>query len=506
MARLTRTYLQESGKTVGRSLCDPGKKYPERIVQFGEGNFLRGFADWMVDVINEQGLFGGQIVVVQPIRQGMADALNAQDGYYTLILRGIDHGKISESRRLIGSISRALDPYEQWAVLAAAFRTNELRFVISNTTEAGIVYVNEPYRAGQCPESFPAKITALLFERFQAVNGASYHGLVFLPCELIERNGPKLLAAVLGHADAWKLPADFAAWVKHANYFLNTLVDRIVPGYPHDEAATITKELGYEDRLLVAAEHFHLWVIEGPKHLAEEIPFHKAGLNVVWVDDLMPYRTRKVRVLNGAHTSGSLAAFNAGLNTVREMVVDPVFGPFLRKIIFEEILPLVPMPTQEKHAYAEDVLERFRNPFIRHELLSISLNSISKWKVRVLPSLWVYWAAKRSVPPGLAFSLAALIWFYHGEKVGANELRGQRDGQPYPIRDDVYPIEFFAHAWGSVKQRSDLKELAISVLAQKAFWDTDLNQVSDLADVVTDALQNISRHGMRHALALRGLS
>jgi len=503
MNRLNRAYLKQHGAPAGKAACGTLKTFPEKIVQFGEGNFLRAFVDWQIDILNESGLFGGQVLVTQPIKQGMAAELQKQDCLYTVILRGVEGGKVVESRRIITAINRAINPYDQWAELVKAFRGDDLRFAVSNTTEAGIAYVEEPYTPGVCPNSFPAKVANLLFERFESFKGDAKKGIVFLPCELIDRNGDNLRKTVLQHAKAWKFSADFVKWVEKANYFCNTLVDRIVPGYPKAEAARIVNELGYEDNLLVAAEYFHVWVIEGPAHLGEEIPFHKAGLNVIWTDDMTPYRTRKVRLLNGAHTSSVLGAFEAGLNTVREMVDDPICGAFLRKAVFDEILYQVPLPPMERKAYADSVLERFSNPFIRHELLSISLNSVSKWKVRVLPSLLDSQKSFGKLPPALSFSLAALIWFYDGEPVSANELRGRRNRQPYPIKDDAPVLAFFAEAW---KKASDLKPeslrtLAVTTMARKDFWGQDLNEIPGFTDLVATGLQKIATFGMRATLA-----
>ena len=499
MQRLTRSTLSNITATSPKLACGSTAKYPERIVQFGEGNFLRAFADWMVCELNSEGLFKGQILAVQPIRQGMAPEIQAQDGLYTLFMRGVEKGKVMDARRIITSISRAISPYDMWAELQQSFRSPELRFSISNTTEAGITYVAEAYQPETCPESFPAKIASLLYVRFQAFKGDVKKGLVFLPCELIEKNGEKLRQTVLQHIEAWQLPADFASWVRGSNFFCNTLVDRIVPGYPREEAAKLCEELGYEDKLMVTGEFFHLWVIEGPQHLAEEIPFHKAGLNVIWTDDMTPYRTRKVRVLNGAHTASVLAAYASGIDTVREMVENPVCGPFLRRAIYEEILPQVPLRDAEKKAYADSVVERFCNPFVRHELLSISLNSVSKWKVRVLPSLLDYQRRNGKVPCALSFSLAALIWFYRGDRKSANELKGFRNGQPYPIRDDAHVLEFFATEWDKSRSmsRESIRELVTATLARTDFWEMNLNDLPGLNQAVTDGLHSAAVNGMR---------
>jgi len=498
---LSRTYLGAQKKLAPSLTRGPAGHFPERVVQFGEGNFLRGFADWMIDEVNSRGLFDGHVLIAQPIRHGMAAELNAQDGVYTLLMRGVQNNRVIEERRIITASRRAVNPYDQWAELVAAFRGSDLRFVVSNTTEAGITYTAEPHVPGVCPESFPAKIAALLHERFLAVHGDPARGLVFLPCELIDRNGDNLRKTVLQHVQAWGLPLGFAAWVTQANYFLNTLVDRIVPGYPKAEAEKLGKEFGYDDKLIVAAEYFHLWVIEGPKHIADELPFTKAGLNVVWTDDMTPYRTRKVRVLNGAHTASVLAAFAAGIDTVRDMVADPVLGSFLRRAVFDEILPFVALPDAEKLEYAESVMERFCNPFVRHELLSISLNSVSKWKVRVLPSLLDYQKARGKVPPALALSLAALIWFYRGEPVSKNELRGKRGELPYPIRDDAHVLEFFAAVWKQAGAKGDWRALTVATLTRTDFWGQDLTLVPGLADAIAHALARMATGGVRAAVA-----
>jgi tagaturonate reductase len=497
ITRLTRNAAGTGAVAISHG---PVEKLPEKIIQFGEGNFLRGFTDWMVDRINSKGLFQGGIVAVQPLKQGLAEVLNEQDGIYTVLLRGIQNGEKTEVRRVVTPINRCLEPYGEWADLVETAKQPGIRFVISNTTEAGIVHVEETYDGANCPASFPAKVTALLLERFRALGGGPETGWVFLPCELIETNGAKLKKSVLKHAAAWNTGADFIVWLQASNHFLNTLVDRIVPGYPRAEAAKLAEELGYEDKLIVAGEIFHLWVIEGPSHLAEEIPFHKAGLNVIWTDDMTPYRTRKVRVLNGAHTSTVPGAFLAGLDTVGGLMDDPDFGPAVRRVVFDEILAVPAMDTDESRGYAEAVLERFRNPFIRHELLSITLNSVSKWKVRVLPSLQEYVSTHGTPPPMLVFSLAALIRFYDGRPVSETELRGDRMGTPYPIRDDASVLAFFADEWASYHAKPDVSWLVGSVLSNEDLWGKDLAAIEGLAAAVATSLGEILTNGARAAL------
>ncbi len=471
---------------------------PVGILQIGDGNFLRAFVDWMVDVANGAGLFNGEVTVAQPLAQGIADLMNEQDGLYTVLLRGVQNGVAVDSRRIVTCVKKAVNPYTQWEAMLATAQDPSLRFVVSNTTEAGIAYADEALIDGHCPANFPAKVTALLHARFVALGGSAAPGLVFLPCELIEANGSKLLKYVLQTAEAWRLSAEFVAWVKRHNIFCNTLVDRIVPGFPAAEAAALYAELGYEDRLLVAAEPFHLWVIEGPAALAAELPLQQAGLNVVWTDDLQPYRTRKVRILNGAHTASSLAAFSAGLDTVQAMTEDPVVSAFLNKVMFEEIVPFVPLPEAERQDYAQTIMERFANPNIRHELISIALNSVSKWQVRVLPTVKDYVAAHGQAPAGLSFSLAALLNFYHGSLAEGGEFEGLRQDQAYPIRDSAEVVDSLHTAWQGA---TDAGGVAIGLLADTRLWGEDLTSIPGLAERTAAALTRIKAVGVGAAMA-----
>jgi tagaturonate reductase len=405
-----------------------------------------------------------------------------------------------ERRQVITAISRGLNPYADWPAFLACARNPELRFLVSNTTEAGIAYTPEPRPERISPATFPAKVTALLSERYRAFAGEAEAGLVVLPCELIDRNGDTLKRTVLQHAAAWGLEPGFAAWVEDANHFLNTLVDRIVPGYPRDESARLAAELGYEDRLLVAGELFHLWVIEGDNRLAEELPFHRAGLDVIWTDRLTPYRDRKVRILNGAHTMMALAGYLAGKDTVRELVEDPVGEAFLRRGLFDEIVPVVPLPEAKTRPFAEAVLERFANPYIRHELLSISLNSVSKFRVRVLPSLLDFQQRFGAWPPCLTFSLAALIAFYRGAEIRDGALVGLREGAAYPIRDDAPVLTAFAEAWSAFRRRPDPQALVRSLLGRRELWDQDLTARPGLADAVARHLGRVLEVGVRAAM------
>jgi tagaturonate reductase len=471
---------------------------PVRILQIGDGNFLRAFADWMIDVTNGAGLLNGEVIVAQPLARGIADLMNAQEELFTVLLRGVQNGVAVDSRRVISCVKETLNPYSQWEAMQATVKDPSLRFVISNTTEAGIAYAAEAFAEGQCPASFPAKVTALLLARFKALGGTAQSGLVFLPCELIEANGSKLRAYVLQYAEAWKLPAEFVAWVKERNVFCNTLVDRIVPGVPADEAEALYAQLGYKDPLMVAAEPFLLWVIEGPAEIAEELPLHKAGLEVVWTSDLQPYRTRKVRILNGAHTASALAAYCAGLDTVKSMTEDPIVSKYLDKVMFEEIVPFVPLPDAERLAYAKTIMERFANPHIRHELISIALNSVSKWQVRVLPTVKDFVAKYGKAPAGLSFSLAALLNFYHGKFVEGNEYQGTRQGQTYPIRDSAEVLKILDAAW---QDAGDVNKVVSTLLADVRLWGEDLTRVAGLAGQTAASLARIKAVGVKAAMA-----
>jgi tagaturonate reductase len=469
--------------------------WPVSVLQIGDGNFLRAFVDWMIDSANGQGLMRAGIAIAQPLPQGIARQLIAQEGLYTVLLRGIEGGQVVQSRRVVSAVRTALNPYDDWQGLRALACEPALRFVVSNTTEAGIADAEEPFAPDVCPQSFPAKVASLLYARYQAFGGAAAPGLVFLPCELIEANGSNLRRIVLAHAERWKLGAGFIDWLRSSNYFLDTLVDRIVPGYPAAEAEKLCAEWGYQDRLITAAEPFHIWVIQGPAALAEEFPLHKAGLNVVWTGDLRPYRTRKVRILNGAHTASVLAAFCAGLDTVQQMMEDPEVSAYLRRVMFQEIVPFVPLPEAERQAYAASIWERFGNPFIRHELLSIALNSVSKWKVRVLPTVKDFIAGRGEAPDGLAFSLAALLWFYRGHMVEGAYM-GQRTAGAYPIRDDAPVLATMAAGWES----GDPATAAARLLADAALWGEDLTALPGLLLKVTTGLQAIAAGGMKAAL------
>jgi len=413
--------------------------FKEKVIQFGEGGFLRGFVDWMLQYANEKTDFGGKVVVVQPIENGMCDMLSAQNCTYTHICRGTE----GVDTKKIDVISRCVKPYDDYESYLALAENPDFRFIVSNTTEAGISFNENDKLTDMPPVSFPAKVTQLLKKRFELGLG----GFVFLPCELIDKNGKTLKETILKYAEHWKLDGAFVKWVESENIFCNTLVDRINTGFPKDEKI----DLGYEDNMLNTSEYFHLWVIDGYKDLFNELPLDKCGLNVIVTENLEMYRTRKVRILNGAHTSLVPYALLEGFTTVKSCVDDEKMLSHIKKCVFDEIIPTLDLPKDELVEYAENVLSRFSNPYIKHYLSSIALNSVSKFKVRVLPSILEYIKRYEKMPAQLIFSFAKLIEFYRTDMTN----------------DDKDVCEFMKNA--SVAE----------ILANEKLWDTDLSFLKD---------------------------
>ncbi len=444
---------------------DGQNKLTERVMQFGEGNFLRGFADWMFDRLNKENGGDYGVVVVQPLASGLVDRLNEQDGRYSLYLRGLLNGEKTEETRIVDCITRGINLYEDKNAFFECAKNPNLRFIVSNTTEAGIEYKTNQNAEDFAGTTFPGRLAMFMKARFDA----GLDGFVFLPCELIDKNGDNLKECVLKYAADWGYGDEFVKWVKEKNCFTNTLVDRIVTGYPRGNAKEMEEKFGYLDNMIDTAEIFHLWVIEGDAKYSEEIPFRKIGLNVLWTDDVTPYKKRKVRILNGAHTMSAPAARLAGLETVREMMDDEEFYAFLRKGVFEEIIPTLDLPKNELEQFADDVIERFKNPFIKHYLLSIALNSVSKFKVRALPSITEYIKRYNKEPDCLVFSLAALMLFY-------------RTGE---ANDDNEVVLFMKTA------------SAAEILKRADYWGEDL---SYLLPSIEEYINNIERNGIREAM------
>ena len=465
---------------------------PERVLQFGEGNFLRAFAEDFIDRLNQRAGFASKVVLVQPRGGGQKTkaALSGQEGLYTLLLRGKENGREKSEKRIISCVSRCLNPYSEYDAFLACAENPRLRFLISNTTEAGIAYDPACRFEDRPAQSFPGKLTQLLYRRFQVFGKEKGKGFILLPCELTPDNGKALEKCVTAYARQWRLGEDFQKWLREENIFCSTLVDRIVTGYPEKEAAGLCRQQGYEDEAMVAAETFASWVIEGPPGLEKELPFAQAGLPVRITDDLGPYRERKVRILNGAHTAMVLGAYLAGRNIVRECMQDEVIRGFMNRAVHEEIIPTLSLPEQELMDFAEAVTDRFDNPFIDHALLSIALNSASKWRTRVLPSLKGYIGRFHRLPACLTASLAFFIAFYRGARLEDEGLVGLRGREEYLIRDDRSVLEFFC------EHREDSpNELAQAVLSHTDFWGEDLTGYQGLCDRVAGDLETVERKG-----------
>lgn len=457
---------------------------PERIIQFGEGNFLRAFVDWIIYNMNEKTDFNSSVVVVQPIEKGMVEVLNSQDCLYHVNLQGLDKGETVNTLTKIDVISRALNPYTQYADFLKLAEQPEMRFVISNTTEAGIAF-DPSCRLDDAPaSSYPGKLTQLLYHRFRFFNGDPSKGLIIFPCELIFLNGHKLKETIYQYIELWSLGDEFKQWFENACGVYATLVDRIVPGFPRKDIAAIKEKLQYDDNLVVQAEIFHLWVIEAPQSIAAEFPADRAGLNVKFVESEAPYHERKVTLLNGPHTVLSPVAYLSGVNIVREACQHEVIGKYIHKVMFEELMETLNLPKDELKQFAADVLERFNNPFVDHQVTSIMLNSFPKFQTRDLPGLKIYLERKGKLPEGLVLGLAAIITYYKG---GVRE-----DGAPITPNDAPEIMDLLTTLW----KTEDVKQVAEGVLGAVSIWGEDLNRIPGLTEAVIRDLELIQANGM----------
>ena len=467
------------------------KDAPERVLQFGEGNFLRAFVDYFIDMMNEKADFNSKVVLCQPIAPGLADMINEQEGLYTLFLRGFENGKKVNDKRVISCVSRCLNPYKDYDAVLACAKNPDLRFIACNTTEAGITYDPACSFTDVPADSYPGKLTQFLYKRFETFGKEPGKGFVILSSELIDNNGKELEKCVLQYAEKWKLGEEFTSWIKQENIFCSTLVDRIVTGYPRNEAASICEELGYQDNIIDTGEVFGFWVIEGPESLKKELPFEKAGLPVLITDDHKPYKQRKVRILNGAHTSFVLGAYLAGQDIVRDCMEDEVICGFMNKTIYDEIIPTLTLPREELMSFAASVTERFKNPFIDHALLAISLNSTSKWKARVMPSLKGYIANTGRLPECITASFAFYIAFYRGTELTEEGLTAARPaGNEYTVKDDRPILQFYYD-----HRNDDVKTLVHAVCVNEEFWGEDLSAIAGFEDAVAGYVAAIEEKG-----------
>jgi tagaturonate reductase len=470
----------------------PGPRYPTRIVQFGEGNFLRAFIDWQLDLLNSHSDLDAGVTVVRPIDRQADYTLNHQEGLYTALIRGLNaQGETISEPRLIRTVNGEIQPWRQFDEYMALACDPQIRFMFSNTTEAGIAFNGDDRLEDRPARSFPGKLTQLLWARWQHFSGAADKGWILLPCELIDNNGDTLREIVLRYAELWQLPTAFSDWIMQHNIFCNTLVDRIVPGYPHEDAEEIFASLGYRDPLLVAGEVFYQFVIQGPQQVADELRLNALPLNIRLVDDIKPWKEQKVAILNGAHTAMVPVAWLSGLDTVGEAMADTQIASFIDSMLRKEVIPTLDLPAEDLHRFADAVLGRFRNPFIRHQLSAIALNSMTKFRTRLLPQLLAGHQQSGRWPTRITFALAALLAYY----------RGERDGVRYPLQDDAQWLDRFATLWAQQAQGAiTLQQLVAAVLSDEAHWESDLSQQPGLVEAVTEHLQTITAQGMRAAI------
>ena len=459
-----------------------------KIMQFGEGNFLRAFTDWIIQKMNDSGKYEGHVVVVQPLSFGRVKELEEQDGLFTLYLQGLNNGEVVKTHEVIDVLDDFINPYSQYDKFLKYAESEDLEVVISNTTEAGIVLDESDTDFENTPKTFPGKVLALLRHRYEHFNKDVTKGLSFICCELIDYNGDELRKCVLGLAKVKGYEQEFINWINEACHFTSTLVDRIVPGYPRDEIKEITEELGYIDNNIVKGEIFHLWVLQKEETIERLFPCDKVGLNVIYADSITPYKQRKVKILNGCHTCLVPVAYLYGIDTVRESIENEHIGQFTKEFVFDEVVPTIKLPHDQMVSFANSVFERYLNPFVRHELMSIALNSISKYKARVMQTVKDYYEINNTLPTHAMFSLASLIKFYFGKR---------NENEAIKLNDDPKYLQFFAN----LKERNlSEAEIVKEVLANEDMWQEDLNQFANMHEVVTSYLKLINEKGMKEAL------
>lgn len=465
------------------------RRYPEKIIQFGEGNFLRCFADWQIDILNEMTDFNSGITIIRPIDYDNIPLLDTQQGLYTTIIRGInENGDVVKDYRLIQSVNREIPIYKQFDEYLALAENPDIKWVISNTTEAGIVFDKTDRYEDKPQSTFPGKLTRLLHERYNVFKGEKSSGFTIIPCELIDYNGELLKEIVFKYADLWKLEDSFKIWLLEANTWCSTLVDRIVTGFPFSEKDELEKELGYKDNFITTGEYFYLFVIQGPKSLENELKLDKLDMNIKIVDDIRPYKQRKVGILNGAHTLMVPVAYLYGLNTVKESIEDDIIGEYVKRAVFDEIIPALDMDEAELKDFAYSVIDRFRNPYIKHMLMSISLNSMSKYKSRVLPQVLSYYKKYNKLPKRLIFSLAALIRFY----------KGTRGEEKIELKDEQYILDFYKELWKN--SNNDYKNIAEKTLELEKLWEINLTSTGNILKLISEYIKIIDGEGIKKTL------
>ncbi|MBQ8967427.1 tagaturonate reductase [Ruminococcus sp.] len=462
---------------------------PIKILQFGEGNFLRAFVDWILQDLNDNGIINANAVVVQPTPAGRNKELASQDGLYTLCLEGIEKGERVQSRQIIDVLGDFVCPYTEYAKYLEYAKSDDLEIVVSNTTEAGIALDESDTDFSVCPKSFPGKLLAFLKARYDHFDGDTEKGLAIVACELIDHNGDELRRILVELAKINNMDEAFINWLTTANHFTNTLVDRIVPGYPRDNAANVCEETGFNDINIDKGEVFHLWVLQKEPFIQQRLPADKSGLNVIFADDITPYKQRKVKILNGSHTAMVPVAYLSGIDTVREAVTDNSVGRFVLGLVNDEIKPTIDLPADEMDAFASSVIERFMNPFIRHELMSIALNSTTKFRTRLLPTYNDYRAKFGKSPKHILFAFASMTVFF----------RGKRGDEDIALKDDEEYLKFWAELW----QLDDPTEIARKALSAENIWQQDLSDEENVrltAKYISDILNKGEREALREFL------
>lgn len=467
--------------------------HPVKVLQFGEGNFLRAFVDWIIDTMNKKANFNAGVAVVQPMPFGRCKELKEADCLYTLYLQGKNNGEVIKTHQVIDCIEDALNPFTQYDEYLAYAKSEELEYVVSNTTEAGIAFDPEDTDFTKCPNSFPGKLLAFLEVRYNHFNGDMSKGLDIIPCELIDHNGDTLKEILVKLANHLNKAPEFVNWVANANRYYNTLVDRIVPGYPRNEAQDLWNELGYVDENMVVGEIFHLWCIDGEhvRELEKKLPTKEAGLNVLFVDSIKPYKERKVKILNGAHTCLVPVSYLSGIDAVRQTIEDEQLGKFVKEFMLEEVVPTINIPHDQMVSYCNSVLERYENPFVHHLLMSIALNSVTKYKTRILPSVLQNLNDLHRLPKRALFGLAALIVFYRGKR-GEEEIK---------LADDQWALDMFKELWATYDGSYDsVAKIVNHVLGLESHWEVNLLQYEEVVKFVTDAVYEIVTTSTREAL------
>ncbi|MBF9221799.1 tagaturonate reductase [Hymenobacter ruricola] len=460
---------------------------PEKVLQFGTGVLLRGLPDFMIDEANRQGVFNGRVVVVKSTDGGDATAFERQNGLYTVCVRGVEDGKPVEENVVCASISRVLSAKSQWAEVLEFAASPDLQVVISNTTEVGIQLVNEDIHLTP-PTSFPGKLLAVLYARFQAFKGDVNCGLVIVPTELIPDNGRKLEAIVLELAHRNDLGSAFIDWLESANHFCNTLVDRIVPGRPEPALyAQLQTELGYKDELLTMSEAYALWAIEGGEKVREVLSFHAVAKGVVVRPDITLFRELKLRLLNGTHTLSYALAHLVGCATVREALENEDLARFIHNLMLADLLPGIPYQVDEKvgQRFGMQVLDRFRNPFLEHRWLAIAMQGTAKMQMRNVPTLLHYYQTHNAVPHYMALGFAAYLLFMRNTASAPGVGQGEANGEPYTIIDDR--ASYFADLWA----RLSPEELTTTALRNTVLWGQDLTRLPGFANAVTNYLTQL---------------